>query len=76
MKKIILTTIEHYQKASEAGWRMGPLFFLPSECRFYPTCSHYMAEAVDRYGVTRGVVKGLGRFLRCNPFTQPGVDLP
>ncbi len=47
---------------------------LPSACRFEPTCSMYMLEAVDRYGVVRGVGKGIMRLLRCHPFHEGGYD--
>jgi uncharacterized protein len=47
---------------------------IPSACRFYPTCSEYMMEAIERHGVLRGVGMGLRRLLRCHPFHQGGVD--
>jgi putative membrane protein insertion efficiency factor len=47
---------------------------LPSACRFHPTCSEYMRQAVERYGVTRGVWMGLKRLCRCHPFSPGGVD--
>lgn len=47
---------------------------LPSACRFVPTCSEYMLEAVERYGPARGVWMGLKRLLRCHPFCQGGYD--
>ena len=48
--------------------------WLPSVCRFHPTCSEYMLEAVDRYGVLRGVGLGVKRLLRCHPFCEGGFD--
>ena len=47
---------------------------LPSACRFHPTCSEYMLEAVDRYGAARGVYLGVRRLLRCHPFHEGGFD--
>jgi hypothetical protein len=47
---------------------------LPSACRYRPTCSEYMIEAVDKYGVRRGVWMGTRRLLRCHPFHQGGFD--
>jgi putative membrane protein insertion efficiency factor len=47
---------------------------IPSACRFYPTCSEYMMEAIERHGVLRGVGMGLRRLMRCHPFHQGGVD--
>jgi len=47
---------------------------LPSACRFYPTCSEYMGQAVERYGAVRGVWMGLRRLVRCHPFHEGGFD--
>ena len=47
---------------------------LPSACRFYPTCSDYAREAVEKHGVPRGVWLGLKRLCRCHPFHQGGFD--
>jgi len=44
-------------------------------CRFSPTCSEYTYQAVDKYGVIKGLIMGLGRVLRCNPWNKGGVDL-
>jgi putative membrane protein insertion efficiency factor len=48
---------------------------MPSACKFYPTCSHYAAEAVRLYGAPRGSWLALRRLLRCHPFSRGGVDL-
>ena len=47
---------------------------LPSACRFHPTCSEYMMEAIQKNGVLKGVGQGLWRLLRCHPFHQGGFD--
>jgi len=47
---------------------------LPSACRFSPTCSEYMLEAVKLHGVARGVWLGVKRLGRCHPFCQGGYD--
>ena len=46
----------------------------PSPCRYTPSCSVYAKEAVDHYGVWRGVWLGLKRILRCHPFGSSGYD--
>jgi hypothetical protein len=48
---------------------------MPSACKFYPSCSHYAAEAVQIHGARRGSWLALRRILRCHPFTRGGVDL-
>ncbi|MDZ4802628.1 MAG: membrane protein insertion efficiency factor YidD [Bryobacteraceae bacterium] len=47
---------------------------LPSACRYQPTCSVYMTEAVARYGVGAGLRLGVLRLLRCHPFHAGGFD--
>ena len=43
-------------------------------CRFYPSCSEYTKEAIEKYGVLKGSAKGLGRVLRCHPLSRGGYD--
>jgi uncharacterized protein len=50
--------------------------FVGRQCRFQPTCSNYMIEAVKKYGAIRGLLKGVWRILRCNPFCEGGHDPP
>jgi len=64
--QLALTTLRIYKR-----W-ISPA--IPSACRFYPTCSEYMMQAIERYGVLRGIGMGLRRLLRCHPFHQGGVD--
>lgn len=47
---------------------------LPSACRFHPTCSEYMKDAIEKHGVLKGVGMGLRRLSRCHPFHQGGFD--
>ena len=47
---------------------------LPSACRFHPTCSEYMKDAIEKHGVLKGVALGLRRLSRCHPFHQGGFD--
>jgi putative membrane protein insertion efficiency factor len=64
--QLALTTLRIYKR-----W-VSPA--LPSACRFSPSCSEYMMQAIERYGVLRGIGMGLRRLLRCHPFHQGGVD--
>ncbi len=48
---------------------------IPSACRFHPSCSEYMREAVTKYGVARGGWMGMKRLARCHPLHDGGVDL-
>lgn len=43
-------------------------------CKFHPTCSDYMKQAVLKYGFFRGLGKGMARILRCHPFSRGGFD--
>ena len=45
-------------------------------CVFYPTCSEYMILAIEKYGVFKGVIKGIHRIGRCRKGTPPSVDIP
>jgi uncharacterized protein len=47
---------------------------LPSACRFHPTCSEYMKDAIEKHGVLKGFGLGLRRLSRCHPFHQGGFD--
>lgn len=66
MKKILIMLIEFYQKA------ISP--YLPRSCRFYPTCSQYAKEAIDRYGSLKGLILAIRRISRCHPFNPGGYD--
>jgi len=47
---------------------------LPPSCRFYPSCSHYGYEAVEKHGAIRGIWLTLKRLARCQPFNPGGYD--
>lgn len=64
MRKVFIRIIEYYQNM--------PLH-THSLCRFQPTCSEYMKQAVEKYGFI-GFLMGLRRILRCNPFGKCGYD--
>jgi hypothetical protein len=65
-QKIVLGVIRVYQHV------LSPL--LGSNCRFYPTCSHYTYEAIAKYGVIKGGWMGLRRIGRCHPWHAGGFD--
>jgi putative membrane protein insertion efficiency factor len=66
VQKLVIGLLRFYKMC------VSPL--LPSACRYYPTCSEYMLEAVRRHGAARGVWLGLKRLLRCHPFHEGGFD--
>ena len=45
-----------------------------SSCKYYPTCSTYALEAINKYGAWKGGLLSLWRILRCNPFSKGGYD--
>jgi putative membrane protein insertion efficiency factor len=60
------------------SFRAYQIFFSPflgGACKFYPSCSNYAYQAVERHGARRGLVLALKRLGRCRPFTKGGVDL-
>jgi len=65
-KVVVLQLLRAYK------WAISPML-LPA-CRYVPTCSEYTMEAVERYGVIRGILMGGVRLLRCHPFTHGGYD--
>jgi len=48
--------------------------FLPSSCRYWPTCSDYAIEAVDKHGAWRGTILATKRICRCHPWSAGGID--
>jgi putative membrane protein insertion efficiency factor len=66
MKTVALQLIRFYQRF------ISPAF--PPSCRFTPTCSQYSYEAIDRYGLRRGIWLSLRRLARCHPFHPGGYD--
>ena len=66
MRQVITGALRGYR------YLISPL--LGPTCRFYPTCSSYAIEAIERYGITRGTWLTLRRLIRCNPWHPGGVD--
>lgn len=66
VKKGLLGSIHVYR------WLISPLFG-PS-CRFYPSCSQYTLEALEKQGILKGSLLSLKRLLKCHPFHPGGID--
>ncbi|MCM8744970.1 membrane protein insertion efficiency factor YidD [Thermomicrobium sp. CFH 73360] len=66
MKGLVLLFIRFYQRFISPG--------LPPACRFYPTCSEYGYEAIERYGIIKGGILAVRRIARCHPFHPGGYD--
>jgi uncharacterized protein len=64
--RLLLLGVRFYQLM------LAPIMF--SACKFYPSCSHYAAEAIERHGAWHGLRLAARRLLRCRPFTQGGYD--
>ncbi len=66
LKKVFISIIRFYQVV------ISPL--KPPSCRFYPTCSHYGLESIQRFGAIKGGWLTIKRILKCHPFHPGGVD--
>lgn len=66
MKILLILPIRFYQLA------ISPL--MAPHCRFYPTCSAYAVEAIQRFGAARGACLALNRIRRCHPWAEGGLD--
>ena len=64
--RIVLGPVRAYQRVISPA--------LPPRCKYHPTCSAYAVQAVESYGILRGVVLAVWRVLRCNPFSHGGHD--
>jgi putative membrane protein insertion efficiency factor len=56
------------------GYQLYVSPLLPSACRYYPSCSAYAIEAIEKYGSLRGTVLAIRRIARCHPFRPGGYD--
>ena len=66
MKGMALASLRFYKR------NISPA--LPPGCRYQPTCSEYMYEAIEKHGVAKGIAMGSWRLVRCNPFSKGGLD--
>lgn len=69
MRKILIFIINGYQKHISSWLEVKGV-----KCKFYPSCSEYSKQAIEKYGVIKGCMLGLYRILRCNPFSKGGYD--
>jgi len=75
MKKIATKIVKFYKNNSLRIWLSGYSMFY-TNCKYHPTCSEYTIQAIDKYGLARGLAKGASRILRCNPLSKGGINLP
>ena len=75
LKTLLLKSIKIYKKTLSPDH--GLFTHLHGRvCRFSPTCSEYMYQAIKKNGVVKGIGLGLWRILRCNPWSKGGYDPP
>lgn len=67
MKRIVIGLINFYRRF------LSPMKIRPT-CRFYPTCSQYALDAINKYGCIKGGYLAVKRILRCHPFHPGGYD--
>ena len=66
LRRLATAPIRFYRRAVSPG--------LPARCKYEPSCSSYAVQAVERYGILRGLVLAAWRLLRCNPWSHGGYD--
>ena len=69
MKKILIKIISGYQKNISLWLESKNI-----RCKYYPTCSEYTKQAIEKYGALKGIFLGLIRIIKCNPFSKGGYD--
>jgi putative membrane protein insertion efficiency factor len=76
MKSFLIHLIKFYQKvfSPDRGLLVKTGFKKPSTCVFYPSCSEYTVQAIEKYGSTRGLFKGIKRVTRCHPWQKNNID--
>ncbi len=69
MREIFIFLIDIYKKYISKIFHVFGF-----NCKYYPTCSEYAKQAIQKYGVIKGIVLGMKRILKCNPFSKGGYD--
>ena len=69
MKRLFNEIIKIYKKT------ISPILsYFGIKCKYYPTCSEYTMQAIEKYGIIKGCFLGIKRILKCNPFSKGGYD--
>ncbi len=66
LRRLVLVPLRLYQRLISPA--------LGARCKYYPSCSEYAAQAIERFGILRGLVLAGWRLLRCNPWSHGGFD--
>lgn len=66
MRRLLIEPIRLYRRF------VSPM--LPATCRYWPTCSQYTLQSIQKYGVLKGGLMGAWRIVRCNPWSKGGID--
>jgi putative membrane protein insertion efficiency factor len=74
IKNIILKLIRLYQKTLSLDHGLFSFAKMHYGCRFFPSCSQYTYEAIEKYGIGKGCMLGAKRIIRCNPMGKGGFD--
>jgi uncharacterized protein len=69
-----VTVLQRLVVAPIAGYRRFVSPAIPNRCKYHPSCSAYALQAVQQYGILRGLVLASWRLLRCNPWSHGGFD--
>jgi len=69
MKKFFINLICLYKRILSPVFEQNGI-----KCKYYPSCSEYTRQAIEKYGSIKGVFLGIKRILRCNPFSKGGYD--
>lgn len=74
MKYLFLIIIKLYQKTISPDHGFLKIFYPLGFCRYYPSCSEYAYQTIKKHGLFKGGLKTVWRLLRCNPFSEGGID--
>ncbi|MGX7058739.1 membrane protein insertion efficiency factor YidD [Vagococcus humatus] len=66
INRLFIAGVRFYQRRISPG--------LPKRCRYHPTCSQYMVDALTYHGPLKGLIMGISRILRCQPLVKGGID--